>query len=116
LGTAWSKRHKNGAPVSGNEPIASECFASYAWMEAAKSEENMSEEQFNQLMTQMAHIDKRFDNIDRKFDRIDQRFEYLEENMVKKSDVFQSVLIAQGFMFAIVVGVVVILNTVIGFG
>lgn len=76
----------------------------------------MSEEQFNQLMNQMDQIDKRFDNIDRKFDKIDQRFEYLEENLVKKSDVFQSVLIAQGFMFAIVVGAVVILNSFVGFG
>ena len=57
--------------------------------------EQMSNEQFQQLMTRLDHI---------------------EGNMVKKSDVFQSVLTVQGFMFAIVVGVVVVLNTLIGFG
>ena len=42
--------------------------------------EQMSNEQFQQLMTRLDHI---------------------EGNMVKKSDVFQSVLTVQGFMFAI---------------
>lgn len=57
--------------------------------------EQMSEDQFKQLMNRLDHI---------------------EGSMVKKSDVFQSVLTVQGFMFAIVVGVVVVLNTLIGFG
>ena len=44
------------------------------------------------------------------------RLDHIESNMVKKSDVFQSVLTVQGFMFAIVVGVVVVLNSLVGFG
>ncbi|MDE9450429.1 hypothetical protein J3R80_08110, partial [Aliiroseovarius sp. Z3] len=56
--------------------------------------EQMSEERFKQLMSRLDHI---------------------ESNMLTKSDVCQSVLTAQGFMLAIVVGVVV-LNSMIGFG
>lgn len=33
-----------------------------------------------------------------------------------KADVFQSVLTVQGFTFAIVVGVIVVLNSLVGFG
>ncbi|WP_298571926.1 hypothetical protein [uncultured Aliiroseovarius sp.] len=57
--------------------------------------EQMSKDQFEQLMSRLEHI---------------------ESNMVRKSDVYQSVLTVQGFMFAIVVGVVVVLNSLIGFG
>lgn len=57
--------------------------------------ENMSETQFDTLMKRLDHI---------------------ESNMVRKSDVFQSVLTVQGFTFAIVVGVIVVLNSLVGFG
>ena len=57
--------------------------------------ENMTETQFDRLMKRLAHI---------------------ESNMVRKSDVFQSVLTVQGFTFAIVVGVIVVLNSLVGFG
>lgn len=57
--------------------------------------ENMSETQFDTLMKRLDHI---------------------ESNMVKKSYVFQSVLTVQGFTFAIVVGVIVVLNSLVGFG
>ncbi|SFT80553.1 hypothetical protein [Sedimentitalea nanhaiensis] len=43
------------------------------------------------------------------------RLDQIERNMLKKSDVCQSVLTAQVFMLTIVVGVVV-LNSMIGFG
>ena len=59
------------------------------------SEKNMSEDQFDTLMRRLTNI---------------------EENMVKKSDVFQSVLTVQGFTFAIIVGSVVVLNAVVGIG
>lgn len=55
--------------------------------------ENMSETQFDTLMKRLDHI---------------------ESNMVRKSDVFQSVLTVQGFTFAIIVGVIVVLNSTIG--
>ena len=55
--------------------------------------ENMSETQFETLMKRLDHI---------------------ESNMVRKSDVFQSVLTVQGFTFAIIVGVIVVLNSTIG--
>ncbi|WP_386172206.1 hypothetical protein [Sulfitobacter sp. R86518] len=57
--------------------------------------ENMTETQFGTLMKRLDHI---------------------ESNMVRKSDVFQSVLTVQGFTFAIVVGVIVVLNSLVGFG
>jgi len=59
------------------------------------SEKNMSETQFDILM-------RRLDNI--------------EDNMVRKSDVFQSVLTVQGFTFAIIVGTAVVLNAAVGIG
>ena len=55
--------------------------------------ENMSETQFDTLMKRLDHI---------------------ESNMVRKSDVFQSVLTVQGFTCAIIVGVIVVLNSTIG--
>jgi len=50
------------------------------------------------------------------FDTLMKRLDHIESNMVRKSDVFQSVLTVQGFTFAIVVGVIVVLNSLIGFG
>ncbi|AUQ60972.1 MULTISPECIES: hypothetical protein [Roseobacteraceae] len=50
------------------------------------------------------------------FDTLMKRLDHIESNMVKKSDVFQSVLTVQGFTFAIVVGVIVVLNSLVGFG
>ena len=50
------------------------------------------------------------------FDTLMRRLTNIEENMVKKSDVFQSVLTVQGFTFAIIVGSVVVLNAVVGIG
>lgn len=50
------------------------------------------------------------------FDAIIKRLEQIEENMVRKSDVFQSVLTVQGFTFAIIVGVIVVLNATNGLG
>lgn len=43
------------------------------------------------------------------------RLDDLERKMVTKTDVFQSVLTVQGFTFAIMVGVIVVLNAVVGF-
>lgn len=50
------------------------------------------------------------------FDTLMKRLDHIESNMVRKSDVFQSVLTVQGFTFAIVVGVIVVLNSPVGFG
>lgn len=50
------------------------------------------------------------------FDTLMKRLDHIESNMVRKSDVFQSVLTVQGFTFAIVVGVIVVLNSLVGFG
>lgn len=50
------------------------------------------------------------------FDTLIKRLDHIESNMVRKSDVFQSVLTVQGFTFAIVVGVIVVLNSLVGFG
>ncbi|SFO25355.1 hypothetical protein SAMN04487859_1215 [Roseovarius lutimaris] len=50
------------------------------------------------------------------FDTLMKRLDHIESNMVRKSDVFQSVMTVQGFTFAIVVGVIVVLNSLVGFG
>lgn len=50
------------------------------------------------------------------FDTLMKRLDHIESNMVRKSDVFQSVLTVQGFTFAIIVGVIVVLNSLVGFG
>ncbi|WP_288959599.1 hypothetical protein [uncultured Sulfitobacter sp.] len=58
--------------------------------------ENMSQEQFNTIISRLDAADARLKNV--------------EGNMVRKSDVFQSVLTVQGFTFAVIVGLIVILN------
>lgn len=44
------------------------------------------------------------------------RFDNIEKQMVTKADVFQTVITALGFSFAIIVGVIVVLNSLVGFG
>jgi tetrahydromethanopterin S-methyltransferase subunit G len=51
-----------------------------------------------------------------RFDQIDARIEHIEENMVRKSDVFQAVMTVQGLFAAAIVGTVVVLNAVGAFG
>ena len=63
---------------------------------------DMTAEQFQQIISRL--------------DAMDHRLENVEGNMVRKSDVFQSVLTVQGFTFAIVIGVIVALNAIVGFG
>ncbi len=58
--------------------------------------ENMSQEQFNTIISRLDAADARLKNV--------------EGHMVRKSDVFQSVLTVQGFTFAVIVGLIVILN------
>lgn len=55
----------------------------------------MSEEQFNEVLI---------------------RFDHIENNILKKSDVFQAVLTVQCFVLAIVVGVVAMLDSIGGLG
>tara|TARA_R110002073_G_scaffold191995_1_gene350778 strand:- start:47 stop:235 length:189 start_codon:yes stop_codon:yes gene_type:complete len=62
----------------------------------------MSQEQFNTIIARLDASDARLKNV--------------EGNMVKKSDVFQSVLTVQGFTFAVIVGMVVVLNALGAFG
>lgn len=50
-----------------------------------------------------------------RFDHLMLRLDRIERNMLKKSDVCQSVLTAHGFMLTIVFGVIV-LRSMIGFG
>lgn len=64
--------------------------------------DNMTAEQFQQIISRLDSMDHRLENV--------------EGNMVRKSDVFQSVLTVQGFTFAIVIGVIVALNAIVGFG
>ena len=59
---------------------------------------------------------EQFQQIISRLDAMDHRLENVEGNMVRKSDVFQSVLTVQGFTFAIVIGVIVALNAIVGFG
>lgn len=59
---------------------------------------------------------EQFQQIISRLDSMDHRLENVEGNMVRKSDVFQSVLTVQGFTFAIVIGVIVALNAIVGFG
>lgn len=51
-----------------------------------------------------------------RFDQIDAKIEHIEENMVRKSDVFQAVMTVQGLFAAAIVGTVVVLNAVGAFG
>lgn len=60
------------------------------------SQKNMSEDQFSQIMNRL--------------DKVDTRLDQIEDHMVRKSDVFQSVLTVQAFTAAVIVGVVVTLN------
>ena len=53
---------------------------------------------------------------DAQFEQIMQRFKNIEDNMVRKSDVFQSVLTVQAFTAAIIVGCIVVLNSLGAFG
>lgn len=63
------------------------------------------------------HMSKeQFDTIIARLEAADARLKNVEGNMVKKSDVFQSVLTVQGFTFAVIVGMVVILNALGAFG
>lgn len=64
--------------------------------------DQMSQEQFNTIIARLDASDARLKNV--------------EDNMVKKSDVFQSVLTVQGFTFAVIVGMVVVLNALGAFG
>ena len=66
----------------------------------------MNQDQFDKIMS-------RFDAQDAKYDA---RFKAIEDNMVRKTDLYQAIFTVQGFMIAIVVGVVVVLNATIGFG
>ena len=61
----------------------------------------MTQDQFQQVMNRLDSLDARLKNV--------------EDNMVRKSDVFQSVLTVQGFTIAIIVGAVVVLNALVGF-
>ena len=67
------------------------------------SDTNMTDEQFQK-------IDEQFQKIMDRLDATDARLKNVEENMVRKSDVFQSVLTVQGFTFAVIVGLIVALN------
>ena len=61
-------------------------------------------------------IMERLDAIDTTIATMDSKIAMVDEKMVTKADIFQSVLTVQGFTFAIIVGVVVVLNSIIGFG
>ena len=47
-----------------------------------------------------------------RFDQIDAKIEHIEENMIRKSDVFQAVMTVHGLFAAAIVGTVVVLNAV----
>ena len=68
------------------------------------------------LDANFARIDNRFERIDQRFETIDQRFENIERHMVTKQDVFAAVLQGIGFLFAAIVGTVVVLNALGAFG
>jgi len=72
----------------------------------------MSQEQFNTIIARLDASDARLKNVEGNMVRL----QNVEGNMVKKSDVFQSVLTVQGFTFAVIVGMVVILNALGAFG
>ena len=67
----------------------------------------------NDLKTDM---DGRFEKIDSRFEKIDSRFEKIENNMVTKSDLFSAVFSVHGMSLAIIVGTVVVLNSLNAFG
>ncbi|MCZ4354716.1 MULTISPECIES: hypothetical protein [Roseobacteraceae] len=66
------------------------------------SDTNMSQEQFQQIM--------------QRFDANDVRMKNVEDNMVRKGDLFQAVLTVQGLVLAIIVGTLVVANALVGFG
>lgn len=70
---------------------------------------SMSQEQFQEIIRHLNVMDGRLDAVDR-------RLEHVETNMVSKSDVFQSVLTVQAFTAAVIVGVIVTLNSLGLFG
>ena len=63
-----------------------------------------------------AHLTDLNAKLDANFARIDQRFETIERHMVAKQDVFAAVLQGIGFLFAAIVGTVVVLNALGAFG
>lgn len=50
------------------------------------------------------------------FNKVMARLDVMDAKMVTKQDVFQAVMTVQGFTFAIIVGLVVVLNTLGAFG
>lgn len=59
---------------------------------------------------------EQFQEIIQRLETVDRRLEHVETNMVSKSDVFQSVLTVQAFTAAVIVGVIVTLNSLGLFG
>ncbi|MBE0455365.1 MAG: hypothetical protein IBX58_17050 [Roseovarius sp.] len=67
-------------------------------------------------MTDTNMTNEQFQQIIQRLERMDQRIGHVEDNMVRKSDVFQSVLTVQAFTAAAIVGTVVVLNAIGAFG
>lgn len=63
-----------------------------------------------------AHLSDLNAKLDANFAMINQRFENIERHMVTKQDVFAAVLQGIGFLFAAIVGTVVVLNALGTFG
>ena len=77
----------------------------------------MTNDQLTAHLTDLnAKLDANFARIDQRFETIDQRFENIERHMVTKQDVFAAVLQGIGFLFAAIVGTVVVLNALGAFG
>ena len=80
---------------------------------------NMTNEQFRELISRFDRVDQRFEHVDGRLDRVDQRLDrleervdHIEERMVTRHDVFQAVFTVQGFTFAVIVGCIVVLSSV----
>ena len=71
--------------------------------------EPMNTKQFDRIMSRLDQMDTRIAGMDTRVARV-------EEKMVQKGDLFQSIFTVQGFMLAVIVGVVVVLNATIGLG
>lgn len=64
------------------------------------------------IANELTKLNDRLDQMGAKIAKID----HIEENMVRKADVFQAVMTVQGLFAAAVVGTVVVLNAVGAFG
>jgi len=71
---------------------------------------------FESIDRRFESIDRRFESIDRRFEKLELRLEHLDKAAVTRTDLFQSVIVAQGLFYAGVLASIAVPNAVGAFG